>query len=175
MNSIGLGTIAEIDKRALAEIQKILGSDLPNRVKKQGVKRAAQRAMVPVARAARRDAPVFNGFLKKSFAGKAKSYRNGNVTISLVGVNNKKDFTDSKGKKQKPSNYLHLIIKGTKQRHTKKTFGVFGGRNCGAVKGDDFMTPALEGNADKVKGIFFSIVQDEVMKAAAAFHARTKK
>jgi hypothetical protein len=150
--NIALGTIAEIEKQGLAELKKILASELPRRVVKQGVKKAAQKAMVPVAKTARKEAPVHFGFLKKSFAGKAKSYRDGRLTISLVGVNAAKEFLDPSGNEKKPGKYLHLVL-----AH------------------NDFMTPALENNADQVKAIFFSIVQDEVMKASAEFNARAKK
>jgi len=151
-DNISLGSIAEIEKKGLAELKKILGSDLPKQVLKQGVKRAAQKAMVPVARTARKEAPVHFGFLKKSFAGKAKSYRDGRITVSLVGVNAAKEFKDPAGNEKKPAKYLHLVL-----AH------------------NDFMTPALENNANQVKSIFFSIVQDEVMKASAAFNARMRK
>lgn len=157
-NSLQLGIMAELEKKALKNLEAILSRDLPKRVLKQGIKKAAQKAMKPVIEAAKSQSPVFYGFLKRSVGAKVKSYRDGRLTVSLVGIKSGSEFTAPDGETKKPSKYLHLVVKGTDHSG-----------------GNDFLTPALEAHQAEVKQILFSNLEDEIMKASAAFKARQPK
>jgi HK97 gp10 family phage protein len=98
--------------------------DLPKKVARKGLKKAAEAGIKPVARSAKAKAPVDTGILRKSIGKKTKSYRN--AAVSMTGARTdmtgfvkralaRGDARTAKNATRKvPSNYIHLVQYGTK-------------------------------------------------------------
>jgi len=84
--------------------------ELPKRVVKKHQRRAVSAGGTPILQAARADAAVESGLLKKALVKKVKTYPSGNAA-AIVGANRAK-VGEFKGRKRVPAHYIHLVEEG---------------------------------------------------------------
>ena len=143
-------------RRELAELL----TELPNRVKRKGLRAAVTAASSPVLRAARAKAPKVSGLLKKAMGKKVKAYKG--AATAIVGA--RKDVSAAaagiarkalaKGDRRTanltlrkvPANYLHLVEGGTRAHQVGKR------RHPGA-RSNPFLTLAYHQTKASAEGI----------------------
>ncbi len=77
------------------------------------LRRPTSAALTPIAKAAKQNAPVGRGYLKKSLGKKVKAYRGGVWGGVGPRVGEKFTYIDENGKKHVPANYAHFPEYGT--------------------------------------------------------------
>ena len=94
------------DKRLMRKFAR-LGDAVQRRI----VRRPTAAALTPISKAAKENAPVDKGFLKKSIGKRVKVYRGGvwGGVGPRVGPNF--IFTDDEGRRRIPANYAHIVHK----------------------------------------------------------------
>ena len=93
----------EGDKQLIKKLER-LGSTIGRRV----VRKAAGKSMTPMNKAAKREAPVVTGLLKKSIGKKVKTYRKDGVVWVAVGP--RTGFLEViDGVRKDPVKYAHLV------------------------------------------------------------------
>lgn len=137
------------------------------------LRKAITKAGQVVHRAEKSGVAVDEGWLKKSLGTKVKIYRKGGVAVVMIGP--RTGFTTSgRGKKKrkvqtklgeqldaagrKPTNYAHLVEKGTKVRISKS------GKSSGRMPAKPFVKPALMRSRAAVQHALQSTIAAELAK-----------
>ncbi len=118
-----------------------------------------------VAAAARSNAPVRSGLLKKSIKVKVSTKAKRNEVSARIGPSNKTVGSDPKtGKPTRPAKYAHLVEFGTASR------GVYGHKGKTVTPGNPpqpFLRPAYESTRAKATQIYGAEMGPAIEKAAA--------
>lgn len=164
------------DKEAYAALLKLKVS-----TQRKITRRAVTAALRIVRTRAKQDAPKDTGLLKKSLAVNVKTFskgKNAGTTWGKVGVKFGKD------KEKGPTNYIALVIYGTKphaivprrakaliasQTRRKTTTYTFIGKSAKhpGSKPQDFLTPALEGQRHGALAKFHAVLRAGILAEAA--------
>ena len=97
------------DRKLARKFRKLQSTASRNRV----VRRPLSTALTPINKAAKQNAPVLRGYLKKSIGKKVKAYPGGVWGGVGPRTGQKFTFVDENGKKHVPANYAHLVEYGT--------------------------------------------------------------
>ena len=130
--------------RELRRHLRLLATAAANRV----ARRAVNMALTPVAKAAKRKAPVETGLLKKSIGKKVKVYRRSEMVWGGVGPRKGFKGTGPDGKPRNPLMYAHLVELGTKAA-----------RKHAPTAAKPFLRPAL----DEQRATVMAILRQEIM------------
>lgn len=84
---------------------------LGDAVRRRIVRRPTAAALTPISKAAKQEAPVERGFLKKAIGKKVKVYRGGVWGGVGPRVGPAFTFTDDEGRRRIPANYAHVVHK----------------------------------------------------------------
>jgi len=126
---------------------------LPDRVLNRVVRRASAKAMIPVSRSAKANAPRETGLLAKSIGRKTKVFKSGGTVQTVVGprLGFKQMVTLPNGKTmlRNPFKYAHLVEFGTRHSAAKP-----------------FMRPALESNKGAIIAVYRSELASGVVREA---------
>ncbi len=154
-----------------------------DRLGKKGYRRtvakAASKAMTPVAKLAKRLAPVgtgpTRGLLKKSIGKKSKWYRGTRVVIIGPRTTFKRVIVTRKGiRRVNPVNYAHLVELGhravtggkVERLDGRSVKGPKTGRVVGHVAGQPFLRPALFQNKENIKRILHRELRAGLLREA---------
>lgn len=160
------------DKALLKKLNRLKGS-----TRKKVMRQAVAAAVRPIRSAAKSEAPVEFGVLKKRLTVKVKAYKSGNV-FGMVSVSNEaKDEATGR----RPSKYLHLVTLGTKPHEikvkqarelvavNKKTGDVrkFGPRvNHPGAKPNDFLQRAIGSQRQASLDKFSEVLRAAILREA---------
>lgn len=94
------------DKRLIRKFRH-----LGDAVRRRIVRRPTAAALTPISKAAKQEAPVERGFLKKAIGKRVKVYRGGVWGGVGPRVGQNFVFTDDEGRRRIPANYAHIVHK----------------------------------------------------------------
>jgi len=138
------------------EVRQAL-SAIPDALKNRVMAKAVDKALAPVVKAARSNAPKRSGLLKKSMRKKVKKYPSG-VVFGAAGPDRDTIGTYN-GKKAWPNKYAHLVERGT-QGHEQPKLHKF----TKGAKPAWYLREAWYATKQAVVGIFTATVQTELEK-----------
>lgn len=130
------------------ELRHLMG-ELPRRVRTKGLRAGVTAAAAPIVKQTKATVKRQSGLLKKAITRKIKTYRGGNVVVSVIGAN-RNVSGDYKGRKRVPANYFHLVE---------------GGHD--SVPGDHALQHAYDANKQKAGQVMVDKMQS-VLEAEAA-------